>query len=845
MEGSLKAMPRSSSCTVADSERCWSTSLRRSFLTKAFSSSGSAGSSGASAATNLPASPGDPPANGMVAWFKSENAGSVWLSSVGNIEAYSTQYHVNRKVASGFGADRPVTYIESPWKSSKFRFGQPGEVLKPTFTICSVTRYTGSTRGRILQTDKVNWLHGHWADNSGVAYYQGWIKGAGTTNTWDWVVLCGTNGGGTKLYELQGSPGQPTSVATGQGQSHPADSTLWVGHGYDSGTTAEVSDFAVMEVITWDRALSDDEMKSSVNYLKWKLRVGAVLEVSEHLATEGQKNFDSYAQQSLTDIASNTYDVPLANNYRADVSGWTHTRDYARGFLRNTDGKATAVVKSLTPAAKYIYQVYMVHEVPSWEGQAKVSVNHGHNCHVWQGSMNWPVLSGVAQANPRGEINFEFERISHHIHLSGIAIAKVGGVQVQKPADPPANGMVAWFKSENAGSVWLSSVGNIEAYSTQYHVNRKVASGFGADRPVTYIESPWKSSKFRFGQPGEVLKPTFTICSVTRYTGSTRGRILQTDKVNWLHGHWADNSGVAYYQGWIKGAGTTNTWDWVVLCGTNGGGTKLYELQGSPGQPTSVATGQGQSHPADSTLWVGHGYDSGTTAEVSDFAVMEVITWDRALSDDEMKASVNYLKWKLRVGAVLEVSEHLATEGQKNFDSYAQQSLTDIASNTYDVPLANNYRADVSGWTHTRDYARGFLRNTDGKATAVVKGLTPAAKYIYQVYMVHEVPSWEGQAKVSVNHGHNCHVWQGSMNWPVLSGVAQANPRGEINFEFERISHHIHLSGIAIAKVGGAVAAVQELVDLQLDLSRSSYGVLAGIEDDETKIRKRPVSSKS
>ena len=638
--------------------------------------------------------------------------------------------------------------------------------------------------------------------------------------TYDWVVLCGSNGASTKLYELQGSPGEPVSIAIGSGLEQPSDSTLYVNEGYRDN---ELSDFAVMEVITWDRALSDDEMKASVNYLKWKLRVGSALEVSEHLATEIQKNFDSFAHPQLDDIASQTFDVPLANGYRADLSGWSHTRPRARGFLKSGAGTATAVVKGLTPAAKYIYQVYMVHEVSQWEGEAKISVNHGHNAHVDQSDLNWPVLQGVAEATSAGEITFEFERGTTfgHIDLSSIAIAKVGLAFVPKPADPPAHGMVAWFKSENAGSVWPSSVGNIEGYSIKNTVHRVVAAGYGADRPVTYIKGNHNSS-FRFGQAGEVLKPTFTICSVTRYAGGQRKRILQADQANWLHGHWGGSSGVAFYQAWVTPSGKNlATYDWVVLCGSNGASTKLYELQGSPGEPVSIAIGSGLEQPSDSTLYVNEGYQDN---ELSDFAVMEVITWDRALSDDEMKASVNYLKWKLRVGSALEVSEHLATEIQKNFDSFAHPQLDDIASQTFDVPLANGYRADLSGWSHTRPRARGFLKSGAGTATAVVKGLTPAAKYIYQVYMVHEVSTWEGEAKISVNHGHNAHVDQSDLNWPVLQGVAEATPRGEINFEFERGTTDvlIDLSSIAIAQVAGSLSALQELAGVQLGSAASS-----------------------
>ena len=50
-----------------------------------------------------------------------------------------------------------------------------------------------------------------------------------------------------------------------------------------------------------------------------------------------------------------------------------------------------------------------------------------------------------------------------HVHLSGIAIAKVGPEKLPpKPADPPAQGMVSWFKS-----AWLKK--NQRIFNTFHH----------------------------------------------------------------------------------------------------------------------------------------------------------------------------------------------------------------------------------------------------------------------------------------------------------------------------------------------------------------------------------------
>ena len=108
-----------------------------------------------------------------------------------------------------------------------------------------------------------------------------------------------------------------------------------------------------------------------------------------------------------------------------------------------------------------------------------------------------------------------------------------------------------------------------------------------------------------------------------------------------------------------------------MLCGTNGA-QRAFDGSSS-GTPANIAA-HNPHPPVPFTetipLYINNGYD-----EKSDFAVMEVITWDRVLSEEEMVATVDYLKWKLRAGAVLETSEHVAQETEKNFDSWGNQNL--------------------------------------------------------------------------------------------------------------------------------------------------------------------------
>ena len=189
----------------------------------------------------------------MVAWFKSEDADAQWPSAVGSWMGQVTQGSVARKVEAGNGAAKPVAYLVGNTHTG-IDFGK---IMKPAFTICSVTRYVqGGQHQRILTNNNPNFLHGHWHQKAGLAYYNAWVtdhQGSGDT---DWLVMCGNSQGVVFAGEERKNIG--TRKAAVHQEFH-----LYINKN-------EVSDFGVMEVIVWDRALSQDEMWKSMEYLIWK-----------------------------------------------------------------------------------------------------------------------------------------------------------------------------------------------------------------------------------------------------------------------------------------------------------------------------------------------------------------------------------------------------------------------------------------------------------------------------------------------------------------------------------------------------------------------------------------------
>ena len=57
-------------------------------------------------------------------------------------------------------------------------------------------------------------------------------------------------------------------------------------------------------------------------------------------------------------VQSKTFTYRLSTGYTCSLTGWTHTRTYARGFLRASAGTATATVKDLEPSAFYVWRIY-------------------------------------------------------------------------------------------------------------------------------------------------------------------------------------------------------------------------------------------------------------------------------------------------------------------------------------------------------------------------------------------------------------------------------------------------------------------------------------------------------
>lgn len=226
----------------------------------------------------------------------------------------------------------------------------------------------------------------------------------------------------------------------------------------------------------------------------------------------------------------------------------------------------------------------------------------------------------------------------------------------------PKIGMVSWFRNEDASPSWKSKVGGFVSNCTEdAALARQKEGGFNSVQQVL-TGSPGTKCSF-----GHIIPEVFTVCSATRYTtNQNQNRILQGEPGVWLHGHYMGKTFVANYGDYwltklqkseedlLPGSGIQDPKDWVIMCGTNShakDGSRLVRgldegLEGKTVKSffTRMFSRKG---PVGGGVRLNIGDDRGHVASNSDWALFEVMSWDRVLEPDEMDTVIAYLKTKL------------------------------------------------------------------------------------------------------------------------------------------------------------------------------------------------------
>jgi len=644
------------------------------------------------------ASVSGPPSNGIYAWFRSDLANATaWPSAVGSIVAQFTP-GVSIVVNDTCG-----NYVCASYIAGNYTVGVTfGAILPDTWALCSVTKYNGNNKGRILNSASQNWLFGHWNQQVGVQYQNGWNTPSGSTSvSWPWLVMCGSSSGSYTYVDFG------TYVGGNSGKTFMSGTTVGTVVGNLLG--GEVSDWAIMELVTWSRELTVSEIITTMAYLNGKT-TGYVanwnttfpwwrcvsLPISANAST--LMTFDNYTYTPSFAAGNGFYPListsdgsvtvqvkvcalmtpgpagqgecmPDQNNPTANVvrgiaisgaflkgnvlvvyantadggvmwNGLSQSFAFSNQFVNlsfndtSTNSWVLAQFPGLSlrvwnrgPVAGYAYLTFDI-----WMPQPKSTLNG--LCGNWNNNANddvvAQVLIGWASAS--------------NLFMTSLQNGSSAVVGWTGPAAVPGNGLYAWFRNDVANStMWPSIVGPFVA---TYHLNSFISLSGSASVSIVvgavcdnYVCGNYLTANQTTGiNFGLILSTSWTVCSVSKYNGNNKGRIIASQNGQWLFGHWNQQVGVQYQNGWNTNTGSTAvSWPWLVMCGSSSGLREYVDFGTYVGNGARVTL----SGPSVGTV-VGNPLGG----EVSDWAIMELITWDRELAPSEIVSTMAYLNGK-------------------------------------------------------------------------------------------------------------------------------------------------------------------------------------------------------
>jgi hypothetical protein len=635
--------------------------------------------------------------------------------------------------ASGNGASANINFLSGTTAST---IVWPNGSLPSTFTICSLTRYSGGTKRRILRAaPNTNWLHGHWNGQRGASYYNQWTINTNKGTSTDWLITCGTNSPSINkpnniLINVESGSGNNAATATPIGDINGGTNNGdYLNINNSAGQyPGETSDFQFSQIIIWDQALTTDEMNLVFNQFASYLTSSLYMFKDMYKAVDPVASLAQFKSLLTAKVPWGIYSVEnFDNNAKKliEIGGSGRDAIVTDCTLDTAGGNgASTNIKFLsgTPTSKIIWPTKSIPSTFTMCSLTRYSGNnrgrilngtptnwlHGHHgdCRGrvyydgWKTSQNnignkmdWLVTcgtngttlnvpnnilydgvpSGITNGGAAGDVlqinntyepsDFQFSQLliwdqvltldemklvsnifSNYLK-DGLFMFK----DMYKPFDPVA-GLVQFKSLLTAKVPWgiysaenfddntkkLIEIGGSgrDAIVTNNTVGS--ANGNGASANIKFL-SGTPTSKIVW--PSGSIPATFTICSLTRYSGDNKNRILNGTPTNWLHGHHGNKRSVAHYNDWKTGITNVGTLtDWLTSCGTNSTAISAPNNMLYDGVPSGVANGGS----AGDVLHINNTY------EPSDYQFSQIIIWDQVLTLDEMKLVsnifINYLK---------------------------------------------------------------------------------------------------------------------------------------------------------------------------------------------------------
>ena len=270
-------------------------------------------------------------------------------------------------------------------------------------------------------------------------------------------------------------------------------------------------------------------------------------------------------------------------------------------------------------------------------GTKRISVNYAPEGTCCEEKSDWAIAEVITWN--RRLSNLEMIVASRYMQGEILGIGEPKSPTL--PDHFPQRGLTNWFPSATAHPAWKDVIGNRVAQVVRGDVGVSSYAGHGSHREIRAVYGD-VTSAYLFGQ--FILRQQWTLCTVSRYTGSRRGRIFIGGPGNFLHGHNRGKRGVAYYDGWVTPDQTHGeSTDWLVMCATNVGARAFVD-----GVNVAISNPK-KSSGSWKSLGVNEAPSSGCCDRntKSDWAIAEVMVWDRALHSEEMMQVYRYVRTEL------------------------------------------------------------------------------------------------------------------------------------------------------------------------------------------------------
>jgi hypothetical protein len=208
----------------------------------------------------------------------------------------------------------------------------------------------------------------------------------------------------------------------------------------------------------------------------------------------------------------------------------------------------------------------------------------------------------------------------------------------ETPAGPVTNGLVLYWDA-----------GNLDSYpgtgSTIYDLsgngnNGTLYNGVGYNQTNGGVLTFDGVDDYVISYNPNLSTTTSTVMGAARYSGATRGRMINSTDVNWLMGHWGNTTENYYAEGWVStpGSGPSDT-NWRIYAALGNQPSDAWALYVNN---TVTATSTDGSSGPDGISIGAQTY--GGTSEFSTGQFSFVLVYNRVLTTAEMTQNYNYFK---------------------------------------------------------------------------------------------------------------------------------------------------------------------------------------------------------